>query len=468
VTSAVTAAASAAGSGRRRALGALCVTEVVSYGALYYAFPVLAGAITADTGWSRTAITGAFSAGNLVGAVAGIPVGRLLERHGPRPVMTAGSLLATGALVAVALAPGLGAFLAAWLLAGVAMACVFYPPAFAALTGWYGTDRVRALTTLTLVAGFASTVFAPLAAALVDHLSWRSSYLVLAGLLALTTVPLHALALRLPWPRPDHDRPVVPGGTRVVVTSRTFLVLVGAMTLAALAQFAVVVTVVPLLTGRGLSATTAAWALGLGGAGQVAGRLCYRRLDARTSPRGRTALVMLAGSVAALLLAVVPGPAVVLLAASVLAGAVRGLFTLLQATLVSDVWGPERFASLNGVFNAPLTAANALAPSAGVAAAGALGSYPRLFLALAATGVVAAAVAGRGAADRSARRPVSTGQDAEEREDHPAGERGAGRAVGPQQPGDGAGGEVGEQPGRAQDQQGRRDVAGLRTRRRRP
>lgn len=392
MTSAVEGPATAAGPRRRRALTALCTTTVISYGALYYAFPVLAGAITGDTGWSRTAITAAFSAGNLLGAVAGIPVGRLLERHGPRPVMTAGSVLAAVALVGVALAPGLGWFLAAWLLAGVAMACVFYPPAFAALTGWYGADRVRALTTLTLVAGFASTIFAPLTAALAGHLSWRSTYLVLAALLAATTIPVHALALRLPWPRPRHGPNVGAASTREVVTSHPFLVLLGAMTLAALALFAVVVTVVPLLTGRGLTPTTAAWALGLGGAGQVAGRLGYRRLAAHTSPRGRTAVVMLGGSVTALLLAVVPGPAALLLVASVLAGAVRGLFTLLEATLVSDIWGPERFASLNGIFNAPLTAANALAPSAGVAVAGALGGYPQLFFALAAVGVVAALV----------------------------------------------------------------------------
>ena len=43
----------------RRALAALCVTEIVSYGVIYYAFPVLAGQISGETGWSRTAITAA-------------------------------------------------------------------------------------------------------------------------------------------------------------------------------------------------------------------------------------------------------------------------------------------------------------------------------------------------------------------------------------------------------------------------
>lgn len=95
--------------------------------------------------------------------------------------------------------PAYGWFFAAWLLAGVAMAGVFYPPAFAALTGWYGPGRVQALTTLTLAAGFASTIFAPLTAALAGHMDWRGVYLVLAAVLAAVTSPAHALMPRLPW-----------------------------------------------------------------------------------------------------------------------------------------------------------------------------------------------------------------------------------------------------------------------------
>lgn len=93
---------------RRRALAALCTTEVVSYGVLYYAFPVLAGTISAETGWSRTAVVAAFSAGILTGAFAGIPVGRLLGRWGPHPVMTTASVLGVLGLLGVAAAPNYG------------------------------------------------------------------------------------------------------------------------------------------------------------------------------------------------------------------------------------------------------------------------------------------------------------------------------------------------------------------------
>jgi MFS family permease len=381
---------------RRRALAALCVTEIVSYGVIYYAFPVLATPITAATGWSRTAITLAYSAGSLAGALAGVPAGRLIQRHGPRPVMTAGSVLGALAVAGIAAAPDYGLFAAAWLVAGIASAGLYYPPAFAALTTWYGPRRVAALTTLTLAAGFASTIFAPLTSALAGPLGWRGTYLLLAAVLAAVTVPAHAFFLRLPWTQP----PAVPGqpaparsADRSVLASRTFLLLVTAATLGAFAQYAALVNLVPLLTGRGLTPGLAAWALGLGGAGQVAGRLCYRQLAVRLGTRGRTVAIIAAIGATTLLLGLLPGPAALLVAASVLAGAVRGVFTLTEATLVTDHWGPDRYAAVNGVFNAPLTAAGAVAPSIGAVIAAAVGSYPVLFVILAAAAAAGAALA---------------------------------------------------------------------------
>jgi MFS family permease len=303
--------------------------------------------------------------------------------------MTAGSVLAAAAVAAIATAPGYGWFVGAWLVAGVAMAGVFYPPAFAALTGWYGPGRVRALTTLTLAAGFASTIFAPLTATLAGHLSWRGVYLVLAVVLAAVTIPAHALALRRPWPSQHRDRAAPGGAAREILVSRTFLVLATSMTLSAFALYAVVFNLVPLLTGRGLSPPLAAWALGLGGAGQVAGRLCYGSLAAHTGVRGRALAIMAAGAATIFLLAVLPGPAALLIAVAVLTGAVRGLFTLVEATAVSDHWGPAGYASLNGVFTAPLTAATALAPTIGAAVAGATGDQA-LFGILAGTSALSA------------------------------------------------------------------------------
>jgi MFS family permease len=381
--------------GLRRVLAVLCGTEITSWGVLYYAFPVLAPGIAADTGWSITTITAAFSLALVVSALVGIPAGRWLDRLGPRLVMTSGSVVAVPAVLGIATAPSLPWFFAAWTLAGVAMAGVLYQPAFAALTRWWGPRRVTALTAVTLLAGLASTIFAPLTAALSENLGWRGTYLVLAVVLAAVTVPAHLFGLRGPWPRPDHaESPAhTDSDPRAVARSRPFVLLVAAVALGTFAAFAVVVNQVPLFIERGMTTTGAAWALGLGGVGQVLGRLGYGTLVRVVGVRSRAVLILVATAAATALLAVLPGPAPLLVAAAMLAGAARGVFTLLQATAVSDRWGAAHYGRLNGILSAPAMVATALAPWAGAALSVVLGGYPAVFALLAGLAAVAAVLA---------------------------------------------------------------------------
>lgn len=252
--------------GHRRALAwalrALCLTEIVSWGVLYYAFPVLSSTITQDTGWSTTTTTALFSGALTVSAVAGIGVGRAMHTHGPRALMTGGSVLAVAAVLLLAWSPTLWVFAAGWLIAGLAMSCVLYAPAFAAVTVWFGNDRVPALTAITLVAGLASTVFAPATAALSDHLSWRSTYLVLAVVLAALTIPVHWLALRPEWPGTGSTNalaaetpavadvePSVDAAEIRPVARGEFWLLAAGFTASSVCFYATVVNMVPCWTG---------------------------------------------------------------------------------------------------------------------------------------------------------------------------------------------------------------------------
>ncbi|MFD2011860.1 MFS transporter [Streptomyces narbonensis] len=384
----------------RAVLPALCATQITSWGILYYAFPVLNPQITADSGWSTGATMAAFSLALVVSGLTGIRVGRIIDRRGPRTVMTAGSMAGVLSLVIVALAPNLPVFFAGWLLGGFAMAATFYQPAFAALTRWWAPDHVRALTIVTLAGGLASTVFAPLTAALADHLSWRETYLVLAAILATVTIPAHAIALKAPWP-PAAPSPVdTAESPSAVARSRPFLLLTIAFTLSAFAMYAVVVTLVPLLLEGGYTTAQAAWVLGLGGAGQTLGRTLYAPLARRTGTTARTTTLIALGALTTAALAVTPGPYSLVIAVSIAAGMVRGNLTLLQATAITDRWGTQHYGRLSALLSAPAMTSSALAPFAAAMLASILGGYPLLFGVLAglaaASAIVATATSVRG------------------------------------------------------------------------
>lgn len=375
----------------RGGLAALCITQTTGWGVLYYALLAAVRPISEDTGWDPALITGAFSAGLVVSAVAGIVVGRILDRAGPRNLMIAGSLIGAVALVLVAVAPNLPMFAAAWLLAGTAQAAVLYEPAFTVISRWYGPARVRPLTILTLVAGFASTIFAPLTAALCTVFGWRGAFLVLAGVMVLITVPLHrrylnrAWAPKLPGTPAVDDRAVV----RSVRRRADFLGLQALMVLLCLGLYTVTLNIIPVLMEKGADYALAALGLGLVGAGQVGGRLLFAAIPAPA----RLPVITGAATATVLMLAALPGPLPVLIAAGILAGAVRGCQTLLQATLVADRWGGSSLGTLQGIFAAPVTGMTALAPAAGPALAAWLGSFTHMAYAMAAATGLAALIA---------------------------------------------------------------------------
>lgn len=379
----------------RRVTLVLCVTEIVSWGVLFYAFPVLATSISAAEDWPMVWLVAAFTLALVTSGTCGVWVGRHIDHAGPRTVMTAGSALAVTAVAAVAASPSLPAFFAAWLLAGAAMSATLYAPAFAAVTGWAGRDarrRVRSLTAITLVAGLASTVFAPLTALLLSHLGWRSSYLVLAVVL-LSTVPLHAWGLRPRWvstrtqAEPDTDPTTVASSiadaARVPFDVRAFTLLVVAMALAGFAVHAVVINLVPLLTGNGLTTTQAATALGVGGVGQVVGRVFYGPVLSQVGPTARAVTTIAGVVVTTGALALWQSPLALVCVLSFLSGTVRGIFTLVQATAVVDRWGVGDIGQRNGILTGAVTVVAAFSPWVGAMLAAVLGSYDATFALLA-------------------------------------------------------------------------------------
>src|SRR2546429_4784028 len=158
---------------------------------------------------SPATVTGALTASVLAGAAMAVPVGRWLDRHGGRALMTTGSCAATALVVAWSQVHGIVQLYLVQVGIGVTTAMVLYEPALAVVVSWFDARRrSKAVLGVIVVAGFASTIFMPLAGALLDRYGWRTTLLILAAVHGTITVPLHALAVRRPpQPAAQHHRP---------------------------------------------------------------------------------------------------------------------------------------------------------------------------------------------------------------------------------------------------------------------
>jgi MFS family permease len=388
----------------------LAITETVSWGILYYAFAVFLAPMQRELGWSKTALTGAFSIALATSALAAFPVGRWLDRHSPRPLMTLGSL--SGALLVLAWSQvhDLLAFYLVWIGIGLAMSFVLYEPAFTVVTKWFSQRRRQALTAVTLVGGWASFVFSPLSNWLIETQGWRDALITLAVILAAATVPLHGFFLRpaptrdrreAPAPPPgDLSRPLAEPGVaaETAVGSSTFWYLTTAFVLSSFAISAVAVHLIPYLLEGGRSASFAAFAAGLMGLMQVPGRLIFVGA-ARVLPRRHEApaVFLLQGAGLALLAATTAAPGVI--AAVCVFGMGNGMATLVRATAIADAYGSVSYGSIAGVAAACATGARAVAPVAAAGAYVAFNGYkPLLWLLV--MGSVAAALSARQANQR--------------------------------------------------------------------
>lgn len=174
----------------RTVVGTLALTEIVSWGILYYAFGVLVQPMQAELGWSQGMLGGAFSLALFVAALLAVPVGRWLVRHGPRGLMTVGSCAGVLLVLAWSEVSQPLVFYALFLALGFPLASVLYEAAFAAVVGFLGRGRRTDLSLLflTIVAGLANTVFVPLTQWLVDEHGWRMALRILAVVLAGITI----------------------------------------------------------------------------------------------------------------------------------------------------------------------------------------------------------------------------------------------------------------------------------------
>lgn len=370
---------------------ALALTLVISWGSLYYAFALLVRPMQAELQASNAALMGAYSLGLLVWGLATGVVGALLPRVGGRALMTAGSLLAALMFLGLSRVDSVAATCAVWCGLGLAMAMTLYEPAFAIVVQASPEDRRRHITVLALAGGFASTVFWPLTAALVDHLGWRGAASALGLLQLLVCAPLHAALLPGRASAGTTPTPVRTTASTGPAPRRALALLALAFSVNGFVTAALAMHVIPLLESRGAAPGTAVMLAACIGPMQVLGRalefLSGSALDARRL--GLLALGLIPLALGALWLAAWQPLLCALFIAAY--GAGLGLMTIVRATTPLALFGPERYAALSGALGTPALLARAAGP---MGAAWLLASLPNtgsVLLLLAAAAALATA-----------------------------------------------------------------------------
>lgn len=351
----------------------LGVLQILVWGGSFFLMAVMAAPITRDTGWPAQWVYGALSLSLMVAALLAPLSSRLIARHGGRPQLAASGAVVALGLLLMAASPSLALFLLAWAVIGVGMAMGLYDALFATLGALYAEGAGRAITGVTLIAGFASTLSWPTVALLVEQLGWRPACVVYALVLLLVVAPLYWRVLPPGGQGTGHKAQTGEEGggvDRALYGLLTTIFAIGAIIMTAIA-----VQLVAVLQGLGHSLAAAIGLAAMLGPSQVASRV-LQVLVGRRHPVW-TALAWTSLVLVGLLL-VTFAPAATGLGLLVF-GCGNGLRAIVRGLLPLAMLPPAQYVLLMGRMSRPSLIGQALTPLVGGYLFEHLGAYGVLY-----------------------------------------------------------------------------------------
>jgi MFS family permease len=347
-------------SGRRLpVILALGTTQTLAWASSMYLPAILADPIARDLGVSSNWVFGAFSVALVLAALLGPRIGRQIDLVGGRSVLSISNLVLAAGLVLLGLTNSVPVLVIAWLLLGVGMGLGLYDAAFAALGRIYGDAARGAITGITLIAGFASTVGWPLTAWGLHTIGWRETCFAWATAQILIGLPINWWML-----------PAVTGAKAMVANSvkphipidRTMILLAFAFAAAWSVTGAMAAHLPRIVEAAGASTSQAVFAGAMIGPAQVLARIAEAGFLSRYHPVVSTRLACLTHPIGAAILALAGGGAASVFA--IFHGAGNGILTIARGTLPLAIFGAENYGYRLGIIGAPARMAQAVAPLA--------------------------------------------------------------------------------------------------------
>lgn len=346
-----------------RVIAALGTTQTLAWASTYYLPAMLAAPMARDLGVPTSMVFAAFSTALILSAALGPRAGRAIDRWGGRPVLSATSVAFALGLGLLGLSQGPVSLFGAWLVIGIGMGTGLYEAAFSTLVRLYGRDARAAITGITLIAGFASTVGWPLTSYLASHVGWRGACCTWAAAHLLVGLPLNALlpaveaAAPIPPASPVDEADAVPTG---VTGLRATLSLSFVFAATWFISTAMAAHLPRLLQAAGVSLGGAVLVGSLIGPAQVGARVLEFGFLRRVHPLLSARIAAALHPLGAVLLFVSGAPAAILF--GLLHGAGNGILTIAKGTLPLVIFGAHGYGGRQGLLTVPARVAQALAP----------------------------------------------------------------------------------------------------------
>jgi MFS family permease len=345
-------------------VGTLGFTQTLAWASTYYLPAILAVPIAGELRLSPSWIYAGLSLGLGVSAFLGPGLGRMIDRRGGRRVICGSNIAFAVGLVMLGECIGPRTLLLSWLVLGVAMAAGLYEPAFAALTRLYGHDSRGAITGVTLIAGFASTVGWPISTLLEHKLGWRGACVAWAAFHGAIGLPLNAWCLsqklKAATAEPSAPSRIIADHQRK--TDRLMRILAFMFTASGIVSIGMATNLPRLFTVIGASPAAGIAAASLMGPAQVIARILEYSARHRVNPLLSAKVASVLHPIACLLVALAGAPAASLFA--VIHGAGNGMLTIVRGTLPLAIFGPDGYGARIGKISAPARIGQALGPFA--------------------------------------------------------------------------------------------------------
>mgnify|MGYP001773241711 FL=1 len=344
---------------RLRIVLALGSAQTLAWGSTYYLPAILAEPMASELGISTGNVFAAFSLALIVTAVLGPLSGKRIDHHGGRDVLALSSVVFAVGLAMLGLANGPLMLWAGWLVIGIGMALGLYESAFSTLAGIYGRDARGAITGITLLAGFASTVCWPISGWLNAEFGWRATCLTWAGAHLLLGLPLNRLLIPVGvQPAPTAAEQAQTNDRSGAGLTMALLAFVFAATW--FTSTAMAAHLPRLLQESGLSAAAAIGIAALVGPAQVGARCLEFVLLQRFHPLISARLAAIAHPIGAAGVMLVGAPATT--AFVLLHGGGNGILTIAKGTLPLAIFGPHGYGLRQGLLMVPARFAQAFSP----------------------------------------------------------------------------------------------------------